>query len=117
MTERAQRLGARALTVLFLALAAYYFIAGGEYGAFAHRELRVERQRTERRIESLHAELDSIRIWSDSLANSPIATERVARERYGFIRDGERMYRFVAPEAPEKDSTGGPLPAVAREDR
>ena len=33
--------------------------------------------------------------WGDSLATEPLVIERVARERYSFLRPGERVYRFV----------------------
>ena len=46
-------------------------------------------------VDSMNAELDSIRVWGDSLLNDPWVVERVARERYGFIRPGEVLVRFI----------------------
>ena len=34
----------------------------------------------------------------DSLRHSDAALERFARERWGFIRDGEYLYRISEPE-------------------
>ncbi len=76
----------------------YYLLLGGEYSALDLRDLGTDRGRIELRIDSLGAVTDSLQAWADSLEASPVAIERVARERYGFIRDGERLYRFIPVE-------------------
>jgi hypothetical protein len=41
----------------------------------------------------------------DSLMNDSATIERIARERFGMIRNGERLYRFAnAPDSARKDS-------------
>ena len=77
-----------------LALAVYVGVEGGEYSlpearragtdlARMRAEIRVARQRND----SLGARIDSLRHHDEAL-------ERLARERYGFIRDGEYLYRI-----------------------
>ena len=44
--------------------------------------------------------MEGLRARADSLENDPAAVERLAREQYGMIREGEVLYRFV-----EEDST------------
>ena len=95
MSERMRRLGLRGLVAALWLAAGYYFVLGGEYSALDVGALRGEQRILEFRIDSLAAVTDSLEEWGDSLAVSPEAIERVARERYGFIRDGERLYRFI----------------------
>lgn len=76
----------------------YYFVLGGEYSVFDLRELKSERDAMAAQVDSLRERADSLAARAESLATEPTAIERLARERYGFIRDGERLYRFVAVE-------------------
>jgi cell division protein FtsB len=48
--------------------------------------------------------VDRLRSRRDSLLHDTATIERIARERYGLIRDGERLYRFADSPA---DSTPG----------
>ena len=43
--------------------------------------------------------IDSMRAWADSLESDPATLERLARERYGMIKDGEVLYRFIEPDS------------------
>ncbi|UCG75962.1 MAG: septum formation initiator family protein [Gemmatimonadota bacterium] len=103
MSERLRRVGLRLLVAALVVAAGYYFILGGEYSALDLRALRAEEQVLTGRIDSLASVTDSLDRWADSLEWSAEAIERVARERYGFIRDGERLYRFVEVEAVRND--------------
>lgn len=84
------------------ASAAYFAVFGGEYNVFELRQLKREFRHEVAALEALHDEVERMRLRADSLATDPAALERVARERYGMIRDGERLYRFV--EVPEPSS-------------
>jgi cell division protein FtsB len=97
MPERVARAVARGSAALFVVGALYYLTLGGEYSLFHVRELRTERGAISVRIDSLQTELDALTAWADSLETDPTAIERVVREEYGFIRDGERLYRFMPP--------------------
>ncbi|MFW6201261.1 MAG: FtsB family cell division protein [Gemmatimonadota bacterium] len=98
-----------------LAAAAYFALFGGEYGLLELRGIEREHQRTEAELDSLREEMTRMRARLDSLENDPAALERVARERYGMIRDGERLYRFVEGEA--ADSLAAAVEAGAPDGR
>jgi cell division protein FtsB len=100
-----QRLRRLLLPALFL-LAAYYAVFGGEYSYLELRRARAEAELQAAELADLRRQVDSLRAWADSLETDPATLERIARERYGMILDGERLYRFVGPD-PGRDSTGG----------
>ena len=52
---------------------------------------RVEGER--QAIERLEAETDSLEAWAQALESDSATQERVAREVFGMIRDGETLYR------------------------
>ena len=52
---------------------------------------RVENERLA--IERLDAEIDSLGAWAQALETDSATQERVAREVFGMIRDGEMLYR------------------------
>jgi cell division protein FtsB len=87
-----------------LVVAAYFVVLGGDYDIFDVRRIRDERAAEEARAGEVRAEVDRLRARRDSLLHDSATIERVARERYGMIRDGERLYRFTDPPA-------APLPA------
>ena len=65
-------------------------------------------------IESNNKELENdifyLRRDIDELKNDPFATERVAREIYGYMRPGERVYRIITH--PPVDKKGRRVPAA-----
>lgn len=61
------------------------------------RRVRQEIVASERELTELRKTLDSLRVWVDSLQNDSATLERLARERFGMIRDGEVLYRLVEP--------------------
>lgn len=88
----------RAATLLrlcLLAVAGYYAIWGGEYSALDLRRLHAiaEEKATDNVVARL--EVDSIRVRVEALENDPAAIERIAREKFGMIRENELLYRFV----------------------
>ena len=52
---------------------------------------RVESER--QAIERLETETDSLEAWAQALESDSATQERVAREVFGMIRDGETLYR------------------------
>ncbi len=101
---RVRRALLRGGIALALLASGYYLTFGGEYSVFDLRELRDARDRAAARVDSLQGQVDSLRARADSLEADSLAMERVARERHGFVRDGERVYRFVGEVAPTPDS-------------
>lgn len=74
-----------------LALAAW----GGEYSSadwiIIRRQLAEERTK----VAGLRVEIDSLAKLAHDLETDPAMQERVAREQFGMIRDGEILYRVV----------------------
>ncbi len=85
--------------------AAYFALLGGEYGLFELRRLERQQEVEAVRLEQLRAEVERLHLRADSLADDPAALERIARERYGMIRSGERLYRFVEEDVAPAGST------------
>ena len=79
---------------------------GGEYSVLDHnalkRDLAIERVAAQ----ALEAEIDSLRAVAEGLENDPRTQERVARERFGMLRDGETLYQVQFEGGNESDSDG-----------
>ena len=86
------------LLVSVLLLAAYFAIFGGEFSVFQFKRLEALEAERAAELARAEAEIDSLQAVADRLASDPEAIERVARERYGMIRDGEILYRFREPD-------------------
>ena len=80
-----------------LGLAVYYAVFGGEYSLWELHRARNEIEVQNSELAVLQQEIDSLRAWADSLQNDSATIERLARERYGMIREGEILYRFAEP--------------------
>jgi cell division protein FtsB len=85
----------RWLMVPLVAGAAYYAVFGGEYSLIEARKLERERQLEQQRLTETRREVRALRARADSLQNDSATLERIAREKYGLIKEGERLYRFV----------------------
>jgi cell division protein FtsB len=93
-----------------LALAFYYAVFGGEYSVFELRRARADTETARARLDSLERVNDSLRAWADSLQNDLATLERIAREEFGMVREGEVIYRFTDPppaDTVDSASTGG----------
>ncbi len=94
---------------LILLFAAYYAVFSGEYSWFALREVRMELEEVEGELARKRQQIDSLLALADSVESDPSMLERIARERFGMIRDGETLYRFAEPSnsvRPSVDSAG-----------
>ncbi|NIT66916.1 MAG: hypothetical protein GWN32_19670 [Gemmatimonadetes bacterium] len=80
--------------VAMLLLAAYFAVFGGEYSIFQISRLEDTEAAITAELARIEAEMDSLEALKQRLESDPVAIERVARERYGMIRDGEVLYRF-----------------------
>jgi cell division protein FtsB len=97
--------------LLLLVGAAYFAVFGGDYDIFDVRRVRQDRAIEEQRVEEARAEVERLRARRDSLAYDSATIERIARERYGLIRNGERLYRFAdSPTATVPDSSAASRP-------
>ena len=93
----------RAILPGLLLVAGYYGVFGGEYSWFELRDARAAVEQEEVDLAELHRQIDSLRVWADSMQIDSVTLERIARERFGMIRDGVTLYRFAQP----ADTTGG----------
>ena len=92
-----------------LLLAVYYAVFSGEYSWFALRDVRMELEEVEGELARKRQQIDSLLALADSVESDPSMLERIARERFGMIRDGETLYRFAEPSnsvRPSVDSAG-----------
>ncbi len=72
---------------------------------FELRRVRQEQVVEQTRLDSIRGEVSRLEARRDSLMNDSATIERIARERYGMIRAGERLYRFAdAPDSAAADS-------------
>ena len=95
MPDAVSRILSRIIALAVLVLTGYQLIFGGEYHLRDLQKLKRQVAIRTAEVDSMSAELDSIRIWGDSLLNNSWVVERVARERYSFIRSGEVLVRFI----------------------
>jgi cell division protein FtsB len=93
-----------------LALALYYAVWGGEYSVFTLLRLTHDRREAERDLARARHEADSLRVEARKLEDDPATIERVARERFGMIRDGETLYRFVPVDSAARGAPGAAKP-------
>ena len=86
----------------------YYALFGGDYSVFELRRARIERERAAAALAGRHRQIDSLRAWADSLNVDSATLERIARERFGMIREGEILYRYAEPlDSTEQRDTSG----------
>jgi cell division protein FtsB len=74
--------------------AVYFLIQGGEYGTSDLVRQRLEKRRLTTAIDSLQAEVDSLRKFRKAVETDPKTQERIAREQFGMIRGSEILYLF-----------------------
>ena len=82
----------RLILPTLLGLAVYYALFGGDYSLLELRSARKEIAAQEAELILLHEEVERLRARADSLQNDSATLERLARERFGMIRDGEVLY-------------------------
>jgi cell division protein FtsB len=85
------RLAGVAGAVVLLGLAAW----GGEYSTLDWLTMRRQLAEERATVEQLRVEVDSLAKVARDLETNPAVQERVAREEFGMIRDGEVLYRVV----------------------
>ena len=86
-----------------LVAAAYFLLLGGEYTFLDLWRLDRTHEQEQAELEALRDEVAELGQHADSLATDSAALERLAREQYGLIKEGERLYRFVEPDSVEEE--------------
>ena len=72
-----------------------FALLGGEYSTFDWLTLRRQVAAERAAVRGLAAEVDSLERMLRQFESSAAEQERVAREDFGMIRDGEILYRLV----------------------
>lgn len=67
----------------------------GEYSTLDWLKLRRQVAFERDTMQVLRSAVDSLRRVVNALENDPATQERVAREQFGMIRDGEILYRII----------------------
>ena len=85
----------RVLGVVAALFVLWWAVQGGEYGTTdllrQRRAIAVERAS----IDSLERVVRGLQAAKRQVESDPVTQERIAREEFGMIRDGEILYRFV----------------------
>lgn len=87
-----------------LLVGAYWAVFGGEYTVLDVYRARAARADEAQEVTRLEGAIDSLRARADSLEHDSKTLERIARERYGLIRDGEVLYRFAPSDGAAGDT-------------
>jgi cell division protein FtsB len=85
----------RRLLWLALVAAVLFAVWGGEHSTWSWYRLRQAEQAERTRIADLERIVDSLRRAAIAIEEDPATQERLARESFGMIRDGEFLYRLV----------------------
>jgi cell division protein FtsB len=102
--------GRHLLAGAVLAAALYFSVWGGEFSVFDLARVRRQRQAAQDSAAAYRREADSLKAQAAKLANDPATIERVARERFGMIREGETLYRFVPVDSAPQQAESGAKP-------
>lgn len=98
----------RLLLPALFGAAAYFALFGGEYSMLELWRLQRQYEREQAELARVRDSLAVLRARVDSLESDPAVLERLARERYGLIREGERLYLFAEDSsAVEEDAHAG----------
>ena len=87
-----------------LTVAGYYAVFGGEYSLFELRGARASVAEEQATLAELEARIEALAAFADSVRSDPVTLERIAREDFGMIKDGETLYRFVPAEEADAES-------------
>jgi len=78
-----------------LLFVAYNFL-GGPFGFIHYRQIKNRHRELEMKEQRLLAEMVDLEQEINRLKGDTLYIEKVARERYGFARKGERIYKVVS---------------------
>jgi cell division protein FtsB len=88
---------AKVLRILGWTIAIWFVsaILLGDSGLFSILRMKGMKGALQDEITALETERDNAEAYNDSLRNDPWTVEKVAREEYGMIKEGETCYRVV----------------------
>ena len=85
--------------ILFLV----YIFLFGDYGAYRIWKQKKEIAQLQQTIEALHLKQHELEEVTERLKNDPEYLEKVAREEYGMIKEGEIIYKIVHSSQEERE--------------
>jgi cell division protein FtsB len=85
----------RWLAVALLLGGLVFAVQGGEYGTTHWLALRNRERDEHARVAELQGMVDSLERQAQRIERDPKVQERIAREQFGMIRNGEFLYRIV----------------------
>ena len=80
---------------VILVAALVFALMGGTYTTFDVFRLKGELVTEKESIDQLKVAIDSLDKAATALERDPKTQERVARDQFGMIREGEHLYRIV----------------------
>ena len=83
----------RAMVSLIIGLPLVAYLLFGNRGIIARARLMQQKADLETRIHEAEAETKRLQAESKALDGDRKAIEKVAREKYGMVRDGETVYK------------------------
>ncbi len=85
----------RAMIALIIGVPLAGYLVFGNRGIIARARLMQEKTDLEEKIREAEAETKKLQAESKALDGDKKAIEKVAREKYGMVRDGETVYKVV----------------------
>jgi cell division protein FtsB len=84
-----------ALAVVSMGLLGALVVYGGA-GVLKVRAMQAEIRQLERELQTLRAQTQTLTTTIDRLRNDPAYIEKLAREDFGYVREGETVLKFPA---------------------
>ena len=79
-----------------------FAVQGGEYGTTDLLRQRKQIAAERAKADSLEASIAQLQAELKAIETDPAMQERIAREEFGMVKEGELLYRFTDPETPPR---------------
>ncbi|RKZ07186.1 hypothetical protein DRQ05_03535 [bacterium] len=100
---------AKLILLIIVSLIVVVFIVG-DVGLINLLSAKRRIEKLEKKIADLKAENEALNKKIAKLKSDPFEVEKVARERYGYIRPGDKVYRFITLPNDGNQSSKGSTP-------
>ncbi len=85
----------RRVIAAIVLLALLFGVEGGEYGTRDWLELRAQARQEREMLAELTRDVDSLAGALRRLERDPATQEKVAREEFGMVKEGEFLFRLI----------------------